>query len=429
MTYTLHCGDCLDVMRSMADNTFDSIVTDPPAGIDFMGKDWDNLANHGAKTERGKQVSAVLEQLQAVGYLESWEAGFLLFTVDWASEALRVVKPGANSLVWAIPRTSDLTKFGLRLAGWEIRDTVYHAFGSGFPKSLAIDKAIDQALGAKHLREFSHKNPADRPYTHTAGRTSTGWQSPVRPEKTHPATEQAAQFQGWGTALKPAVEEWILARKPLDGTVANNALRHGVAGLNIDGCRVPTNGDTSNQRTAKTKEKEYSGNTYQPIKRNGEGWDGNQGRWPANFVHSGDEQVLSLFPMTTSGKPTLGKSNTTNDVYGKYNRRSLIGGGDTGSAARFFYCAKASKSERSCGGKVDNDHPTVKSLALMKWLCRLVSTPTGGKLLDPFMGSGSTIIAAVSEGMTPTGIDKDPRNVGIAKARIEQAAQQMPLLG
>jgi len=146
---SLYCGDCLDVLPTLEAESVDTVITDPPGGIAFMGKLWDNLTDHKPTTERGKQTWLTLEGLVTLGYLQRWEAGFLYFTVDWATQALRVAKPGAMGIVWAIPRTSDLTKFGLRLAGWEIRDTLYHLFGSGFPKSHDLSKAIDKAAGAE----------------------------------------------------------------------------------------------------------------------------------------------------------------------------------------------------------------------------------------------------------------------------------------
>ena len=177
MTVELILGDCLEVMPTLDECSVDTIITDPPGGIDFMGKQWDDLTDHEAKTERGKLVSKALSPLVELGIIENWEAGFLLFTVDWASSALRVLKPGASGLVWSIPRTSDLTQFGLRLAGFRIVDVVSHLYGSGFPKSYNISKGMKK-----------HDVPED---------VSEAW-------------------RGHGTSLKPAREDWILVYKPRD---------------------------------------------------------------------------------------------------------------------------------------------------------------------------------------------------------------------
>jgi len=210
----LYCGDCLDILPTLEAESVDSIITDPPGGITFMGKLWDNLTDHKPRTERGKQVWLMLEGMIALGYLQKWEAGFLFFTVDWATQALRVAKPGSTAIVWAIPRTSDLTKFGLRLAGWEIKDTIYHIFGSGFPKSHDISKAIDKAAGAEReiIRTVKRTGSGGNGQTiHQEGGDKSGI-CPI----TSPATDAAQLWSGYGTALKPAVEEWIVAMKPLD---------------------------------------------------------------------------------------------------------------------------------------------------------------------------------------------------------------------
>ena len=212
-TWEVIQGDCLEVLSAMPENSIDSIVTDPPAGISFMGKGWDS-----DKGGRDKWIE--------------WMASI-------ACECRRVLKPGGYALVWSLPRTSHWTAMAWENAGFEPRDQIIHIFGSGFPKSLDIGKAIDKAAGAEHLREFVSKNPADRPYTHTAGETSIGWKSPPRPDKTAPATDAAKQWDGWGTALKPAHENWWLFRKSLsEKTVAANVLKHGTGGLNVGGCRV-----------------------------------------------------------------------------------------------------------------------------------------------------------------------------------------------
>ena len=435
MNIQLLHGDCLEILPTLPDNSVDSIVTDPPYGLSFMGKDWD----HGVPGEH------------------FWR------------EALRVAKPGAHLLAFGGTRTYHRLAVAIEDAGWELRDSIgvphesgdwgdcpwlmAWTYGSGFPKSLDVSKAIDKAAGAEHLREFKCKNPADRPYTHTAGETSTGWQSPVRPDKTHPATPEAQQWAGWGTALKPAWEPIIVARKPLVGTVAENVQKYGTGAINVDGCRVETNDTLMNhgrsEEAAKSKGKYGDSSSSITHQTAGQAI----GRWPANLIHDGSQMVMDLFPNTgksaggfTKGSTgAFGKSGVYGAATGENDDRESTGFGDSGSAARFFYCAKASKADRdegcegmelnqqgrTCydpqyhegGGKLParsgNHHPTVKPTALMRYLCRLV-TPPNGTILDPFMGSGSTGKAATREGFNFIGIEKDAEYIEICRARIPE---------
>jgi len=552
MAYTLHLGDCLEVMRTMPDASIDSVVSDPPYGLSFMGKDWD----HGVPG------------------------------VPFWAEALRVAKPGAMLLAFGGTRTYHRLTCAIEDAGWEIRDCIMWVYGSGFPKSHDISKAIDKAAGAeREVVGTVKKKPSASSDCHP------GWVRPWAEGKTTmqitaPATPEAEQWDGWGTALKPAYEkiivarkplnkcserdiivgnllkmeaqlwlllhaltagksstlspseygealsiaqwnadaltstledlcdqmdtlplEWaihtslstvsswlstweeaskhgstfitetatspiidlktlscsasaltphtiiqdvmtqhgllsnaqpavkvlsvaaksmsatlerfavesaiekghilrpdaidkavleqpvIVAMKPLDGTFANNALVHGVAGLNVDGCRVGT-GTIKVNGWKCGGEQVYNGRQY-------DGFDGgsHQGRWPANVIHDGSDEVVGLFPMSKDG------------VAVRQNKGE-------GTAARFFYCAKASRSERTHNGRVDNRHPTVKPLELMRYLCRLTKTPTGGTVLDPFMGSGTTGVAAILEGRDFVGIEQDEANYHTAKERI-----------
>ena len=352
----LHHGDCLDVLARMDSASVGAIVTDPPYGLSFMGKRWD----------------------YDVPSVAIWE------------QCLRVLKPGGHLLAFAGTRTQHRMAVNIEDAGFEIRDMIAWVYGSGFPKSQNVGKAIDKAAGVEHLRQFKSKNPADRPYTHEKGETSTGWQSPVRPDKTHPYSQEAQQWDGWGTALKPSLEPLTVARKPFKGTVANNVLEHGTGAINIDGCRV---GDDT-------------------------------GRWPANLIHDGSDEVTELFPDRASSgeytnslsKPELKKQifgvNIGDDNRAKKNNYA----NEFGSAARFFYTAKASKDDRDKG----NTHPTVKPTDLMAYLCRLV-TPPGGIVLDPFMGSGTTGKAALAEGFGFIGIERDPEYYAIAESRFNGA--------
>jgi len=397
--------DCLKIMRTMPDNSVDAIVTDPPAGIGFMGKDWDK--NKGGR----KQWIAWLSERMV--------------------EALRVLKPGGHALVWSLPRTSHWTGFALEDAGFEVRDCVYHLFGTGFPKSLDISKAIDAMHGAE--REVVGQYTARKlPKTHLIDFNPS---SETTLNATAPATEAAQKWSGWGTALKPAVEQWWLVRKPLsEKTIVNNILKWGTGGLNIDECRVPTD-DRPGERDKRGDKHGFKGsrdslrNDYWAMK--------SQGRFPANLTHDGSDCVVAEFPETMRKN-----SNRINKIQGKaafcWGRQSSEGlvtpdYGDNGLAARFFYCAKASKRDRDDGldgyeyqtptGR--NHHPTVKSTELMRYLCRLI-TPPGGIILDPFMGSGSTGKAATLEGFDFIGIELDAEYFQIAQQRIEAAAPAAP---
>jgi len=371
-------------------------------------------------------------------------------------ECLRVLKPGGHLLAFAGTRTQDLMTLGLRLAGFEIRDMVAWVYGSGFPKSLDVSKAIDKAAGAERevigkVAGMGKQNPE---WNGTAqGRTENSF----RPEydATSPATPEAQQWQGWGTALKPALEPITVARKPLgEKTVAANVLAHGTGAINVDGCRVnpgedvPGGGGLKGGASSRHEGWQRAAHlTNEPTLPH------TQGRWPANLIHDGSDEVVGLFPVTTSGKP-CGNKNVISSFCSKQDGRPLTGFGDTGSAARFFYCAKASKKDRDegCEGleerasssmsgrracddvdwKADNDvtgrfvtqrrnhHPTVKPTDLMRYLCRLVTQP-GGIVLDPFMGSGSTGKAAVLEGFQFIGIERDEKYFAICQERIHRA--------
>jgi site-specific DNA-methyltransferase (adenine-specific) len=422
---TIHHGDCLEVMRGMDANSVDAIVTDPPAGISFMGREWDS--------DKGGRSAWI-----------AWMA-------EIAAEALRVAKPGTHALVWALPRTSHWTATAWEDSGWEVRDRIGHIFGTGFPKSLDVSKAIDKAAGVERAVVGRYESPDGRERTASSGPGlptdgSLGeWHTPI----TAPTTEAAERWQGWGTALKPAVEDWWLLRKPLGSTVAACVLKHGTGALNIDGCRVETADawdafEHPNSKDGVTWAGEMntsSSSSSHPL-----------GRWPANIVHDGSDEVLAVFPQTSSGKMQSTHTDAERTVFGAnadggYTTMETYG--DAGSAARFFYCAKATTAERDDGmwdaptvspaemtGRVEgsvglsnprasstsprkNIHPTVKPVALMRWLVRLI-TPPDGIVLDPFMGSGTTLIAARAEGHKSIGIDLESAHCEIARGRMSQ---------
>lgn len=397
-------GDCLEMLRFLGPDSIDSIITDPPYGLEFMGKVWD----------KDVPVTAV------------WEA------------CLRVAKPGAFLLAFGGTRTFHRLACAIEDAGWEIRDCVMWVYGSGFPKSHDISKAIDKAAGAEREKIASGK-PVKRMIPGADQDKTGSWIKDngreYQPGTEIPATDAAKQWDGWGTALKPAYEPIIVAMKPLDGTYAQNALEHGVAGLNIDGARVKYQHDadaasatpqgrcTSHDDTSiGAKPNVGQSSARQEFPRPEQ-----KGRWPANVIHDGSEEVVELFPQKSGGSKRDEMTPTTHDGPAKFGYspdRHQFSIGDDGSAARFFYCAKTSKDERTHKGKVENKHPTVKPIALMEYLCRLTSTPTGGLVLDPFCGSGSTGIAALRMGRKFIGIEKDPESYQLARKRMELDVQE-----
>jgi hypothetical protein len=371
-------GDCEVVLRAIASCSVDAVVTDPPAGIGFMGKAWDG--------DRGGRAQWV-----------AWLASAM-------RECLRVLRPGGHALVWALPRTSHWTATAVEDAGFEIRDVHHHIFGTGFPKNLDVAKA-----GAK-------------------------------------------RWKGHGTALKPAVEHWILGRKPLEGTVAANVTRHGTGTLNIEACRIGVSGGGGG-----------GGGAFGAAWAEGSGLSKEYtrgpdvGRWPAHL--SLDEEAAVLLDEQAgerqSGSLKAGKPRGQNSVFGKAPKSAATDvdiPASVGGASRFFYIAKPPRSEKDAGleelpavdggeatGRAEgsagtrspragagrtgggrNTHPTVKAVALMRWLVRLI-TPPGGLVLDPFAGSGTTGVACAEESMRFLGIEQDAKNHEIARLRLRRA--------
>lgn len=387
-------GNCIDLMRAMPDNSVDSIVTDPPYELGFMGK--------------------------------SWDASGIAYDVAMWREALRVLKPGGHLLAFSGSRTFHRMACAIEDAGFEIRDQIMWVYGSGFPKSLDVSKAIDKAAGAE--RQVLAKGKAVKRMIPGADQNATGsWIKDngreYVPQVTAAATPEAQQWSGWGTALKPAHEPICVARKPLVGTVAANVLAHGTGALNIDGCRVATS-DSNFARPA-VHSGEHEG-WDRPWKHTEDGEARRQiskdaaaakavgmGRWPANLIHDGSDEVLAAFPDARSAGNYPSDSTTRDGVTSFGGKQGQLYA-DAGSAARFFYCAKASKSDRGA----ENVHPTVKPTDLMAYLVRLV-TPPGGLVLDPFTGSGSTGKACMREGFRFVGCELSPEYAAIAQARIE----------
>ena len=398
-------GDCLERLREIPDESVDAAVMDPPGAISFMGKEWDH--HKGGRAEWVAWLASIMR------------------------ECLRVLKPGGHALVWAIPRTSHWTGTAIEDAGFEVRDVVSHIFSTGFPKSLDVGKSIDKSAGAE--RALGPKRvSADGTVAHDrSGARHEGYERPWRDDPlavkrntrvSYPATDAARQWDGWGTALKPAVEFWWLARKPLIGTVVHNVMTHGTGALNINECRIETKEECARTPSPNSNSSTYAQDGYtKAMLRGGRGSD--IGRWPAHLVHDGSDEVLAGFPDTDSGGgPEIGTPRTKKNAYGEPTaNESVPYGRTTGSASRYFYCAKASQEDREAG----NNHPTVKSLELMRWLCRLI-TPPGGIVLDPFTGSGSTGKACIWEGFRFIGIERDPGYFDIAVRRITRALAEDP---
>jgi DNA modification methylase len=374
-------GSMLERLADLDPNHIDACVTDPPYELGFMGRQWDSTG--------------------------------IAFQPDTWSAVHRVLKPGAHLLAFGGTKGFHRMACAIEDAGFEIRDTMMWVYGSGFPKSHNISKAIDRHLGAQRPVLGLAKG-AGSSETESLGVFAPSY------EITAPASPEARQWAGWGTALKPAYEPIIVARKIVTSTVAINVLEYGTGALNIDGCRVDTTENLNGGAYAKsggrgrltgdyrsyTDKSMFQAEFIQPA-----------GRWPANLIHDGSDDVLDCFPDTNSGSFPASRGPGGIGQNGHQGQTDLEPRRtDAGSAARFFYSAKASKTDREPG----NDHPTVKPTALMRYLCRLV-TPPGGTIVDPFMGSGSTGKGAVLEGFGFTGIELDPHYLEIAERRIRGA--------
>jgi site-specific DNA-methyltransferase (adenine-specific) len=452
-----------------------------------MNKKWDDFAKGNRGTNCRKTGSG--NPCESEGFAKDvhWDytnkalIGFQDFIYEAFKEVIRVLKPGGHALVWAIPRTAHHTAMGLERAGFEVRDKIFyasskddkldefinslneeqkklfsilideasvlHCFGTGFPKALDIGKAVDELQ--KNEREIIGEKRGQGNIPNDRGNWGLKPNTPVI------VTKGNSLYEGWKSALKPAIEEWILIRKPIsEKTIAENILKWGVGGINIDACRIPHNElEWHTKRNKRCDDITCSNKTCGFNSEKTTLASANQkGRFPSHFIHDGSQQVLDFFPKT--GKSSGGKSGHTGAYSGGYKQEyynnEKPGYSDKGSAARFFYCAKPSKFERNLGCenleekewgkdslsagidrrncsnenkskltkyKPKNNHPTVKSLELMRYLCKLI-TPPKGTVLDCFMGSGSTGLACKIEGFNFIGVEKEKDYFDIAKARI-----------
>ena len=448
----IHHGDCIETMNAMPPESVDAIVTDPPYGLGFMGKKWDGLPP----------------------------------SLEWAEACYRVLKPGGHIAAFGGTRTWHRLAVAIEDAGFEMRDSLAWLYGSGFPKSLDVSKAIDkhaegemrraklahfvadrgvdgkwlQAQGVAGVSSFhdwtsqghipSDRNWAlirdalevtpeeeaafEREVVGTRRRAATGRMNQGEGgyafgedfSVTMAATDEARRWDGWGTALKPAFEPIVLARKPFPGTVARNVLAHGTGAINIDGCRIGDGSESRARNNEASQETRYTtiGGTNFAAKPGVRGGSPS-GRWPANVLL---DQHAAAWVDEQSGHQKdgfhVGRNRNAEEDTGGYSggwKKDVSDGGygGSGGASRFFYTAKAPKSERP---NVDGvQHPTVKPLAIMRWLIRLV-TPPGGTVLDPFAGSGTTIEAALIEGFNPVGIEMETDYLPLIQHRIDRQA-------
>lgn len=409
---TVHAGDCMDVLAGLPENSVDSVCCDPPYHLTAHKMTTPQPAQEGYDDGRGNPFCRPQARAGFMGKV--WDGGDIAFQpATWAA-VMRVLKPGGHMVAFGGTRTFHRLACAIEDGGFEIRDAIMWHYGQGFAKSHDISKALDRAAGA------------EREIVGVAGRSGSlrscmaGDFTGGEYMSTAPATDAARQWQGWGSALKPATEILCLARKPLsEKSIAANVLKWGTGAINIDGCRV----GMSDTDLATTRRDGQYGETNAgdvgftktamrtPINE--------IGRWPANIILDGSDEVLAGFPETSSGLLAThhSRGTKTEAVYGTYrhNEESQDFGGDSGSAARFFYTAKADSEDR-----LGSKHPTVKPLDLMQYLCRLI-TPPGGTVLDMFAGTGTTAEAAWREGFRAILIEREAEYLADIARRMELA--------
>lgn len=428
---TLHHGDCLDVLRELPDNSVDAVITDPPYGIAFMGKAWDQPGEFGSQRRNGAPQRNQREGLAMdAGRYDLSQAAMLNFQcwcTAWATECLRILKPGGHLLAFGGSRTWHRLASAIEDAGFEIRDSIAWLYGSGFPKSMDVSKAIDKAAGVEREAVGQAKRTGKESGTYgafTGNNTITA-----------PATADAEQWRGWGTALKPSFEHIVVARKPLAGTVATNVLEHGTGALNIDACRIPTGDKLGGGST--TRGQQMKDGWHRPwmddpdmVAANAErsrasvARSEELGRWPTNVILD-EHQASELDRQSGTSSSRIGKPRGAASGAGWGMTATGAEYADEGGASRFFpvfrYEAKAPTSERPNADGVQ--HPTVKPLDLMRWLVRLV-TPAGAVVLEPFAGSGTTAEACVLEDRRCIAIEREAEYLPLIVSRLRKPVQQ-----
>ena len=472
---TVYNGDCLEVMDKLDKCSVDSIVTDPPYHLTSIVKRFGK--EDSAPAQFGTDGAFARASKGFMG--KEWDGGDIAFQVDTWRKCYELLKPGGHLIAFSGSRTYHRMAVAIEDAGFEIRDQCIWLYGSGFPKSHNIGKEVDKKMGN------------EREIVKTNNRIATSLGNDLnmdggKANKDYKYTQGNSDWEGWGTALKPAHEPMVLARKPLsEKSVADNVMKHETGAINIDACRIEGEvkhpetmpdfrdqgekskaaigvdklsfGQTSNAKRKKVVRKPRSDDGVWSDDNSGMKSEGSEfadadprGRWPSNVMHDGSEQVQEIFPETSSTEVSRQRTHKgiwsdNKDEDGEY----MPAYGDQGNASRYFYCAKTSKEERNFGlhgfknqvaggmeGRSDgslgsitmnkNVHPTVKPLELMKYLVRLV-TPKGGVVLDPFMGSGSTGMGAREEDFNFIGIEKEEEYYEIAKARIKNVKPQLKL--
>ena len=403
-------GDCLEEVQKLVDKgvQVDSIVTDPPYHLTSIVE---RFGKEGSAPVKDKDGAF---QRQSVGFMgKEWDGGDIAFQPETWELALKLLKPGGHLLAFSGSRTYHRMAVAIEDAGFDIRDQIMWLYGSGFPKSLNIGKSVDKKLGNERIKTGQTKTHSNKGMPQAEERTAIG-AGAFGQEVEEEITVGTSEWEGWGTALKPAHEPIVLARKSLsENSIVANVLKHRTGGIHIDACRIegkdnpvkwtkPRGGIWKTDSDAKAKLVENK-----------------KGRFPSNVMHDGSDVVKDIFPKSkgfvSNGNAPVGEHSKGNIK--PMRRGNAVSYGDDGSAARYFYCPKTSKSEKGN----DNTHPTVKPIKLMKYLCRLV-TPKGGTVLDPFMGSGSTGIAAKDEGFEFIGIEREKEYFEIAERRVSVAS-------
>ena len=430
-------GDCLAVLPTLDAESVDAVVCDPPYHLTTgnISMDFGALGPNGPKDPYGRigkeGATNTAGRGHKTGFMgKEWDGGDVAFRPDTWRAVMRVLKPGGHLLAFGGSRTFHRVACAIEDAGFELRDTIMWVYGSGFPKSLNVSKALDKMAGVEPTVVGERKKLQSYGANDVFG---------DGPDKggiqliTEPTSEAARQWSGWHTSLKPSFEPIVVARKPLsEPTVAANVLQHGTGAINVDACRIEAPGEniSNHGETGESEPSSFSLGARTPMQTAGP----QLGRWPANLCHDDSDEVKACFPETgkSSGGKGAASMATALGLYGRFSHTTLgqnAGGlGDSGSAARFFktcefsdderrlfYSPKASRAERA-GSK----HPTVKNLALMKWLCRLVCQPDG-LILDPFAGSGTTLVAALAEGFRCVGIEREAEYVEDIRRRIGES--------